>query len=395
MPLLKPNEGENKDDFLDRCMANDVMNEEYPDQSQRAAVCNAQFTVELAEDKSKTKGLSVEIFAVGVWHGIPFTVNDLNAIASAFHSLKEVHKVPLKMGHNEEQDITDGMHALGWVEDVYVANGSDGKPKLFAEFIDMPEIVFSAINQKSYRKVSVELDFGVEHKGTQYSIVLSGVALLGADLPAVNTLADLDHYIDKAPDRLAASRHVVFSSISINDDLEEPNMGDEKRIADLEAALDEQKQATADAQGTVAKFERDEATRLDAENNAKIKFARETVTEIFETAVKEMKITPVQKDNFTKLLNVDDDDAVVGINIEAVKKLIEDNKVTDFSRDQSQGGSHDDQTADDAGDALNTRAMEIQNNNQGMNFSTALERAMREKPELAKQHIRATGSIGD
>lgn len=40
MPMPKPKDGESKEDFLDRCMDDDVMNQEYPDNDQRYAVCN-------------------------------------------------------------------------------------------------------------------------------------------------------------------------------------------------------------------------------------------------------------------------------------------------------------------------------------------------------------------
>jgi len=43
MPLLKPNDGETKKEFIDRCMADDTMQEEFPDESQRYAVCLAQW----------------------------------------------------------------------------------------------------------------------------------------------------------------------------------------------------------------------------------------------------------------------------------------------------------------------------------------------------------------
>ena len=39
MPLPKPIADETQDDFIDRCMASDEMNEEFPDQDQRLAVC--------------------------------------------------------------------------------------------------------------------------------------------------------------------------------------------------------------------------------------------------------------------------------------------------------------------------------------------------------------------
>lgn len=43
MPLPEPKKNETKDAFLKRCMANDVMNREYPENDQRYAVCNQQW----------------------------------------------------------------------------------------------------------------------------------------------------------------------------------------------------------------------------------------------------------------------------------------------------------------------------------------------------------------
>lgn len=43
MPILKPNDGETKEEFINRCMADDTMQKEFPDESQRYAVCLAQW----------------------------------------------------------------------------------------------------------------------------------------------------------------------------------------------------------------------------------------------------------------------------------------------------------------------------------------------------------------
>lgn len=43
MPLPKPKEGEDKDKFINRCMADKTMLSEFPDEKQRYAVCLAQF----------------------------------------------------------------------------------------------------------------------------------------------------------------------------------------------------------------------------------------------------------------------------------------------------------------------------------------------------------------
>jgi len=39
MPIPKPRPGENDDNFIARCMSDETMTEEYPNASQRAAVC--------------------------------------------------------------------------------------------------------------------------------------------------------------------------------------------------------------------------------------------------------------------------------------------------------------------------------------------------------------------
>jgi len=43
MPLPTPNENETHDEFMERCMSNETMQEEYPDEDQRYAVCQTQW----------------------------------------------------------------------------------------------------------------------------------------------------------------------------------------------------------------------------------------------------------------------------------------------------------------------------------------------------------------
>jgi len=57
MPLPTPNSGESQSTFVSRCMGSDVMNREYPEQKQRAAVCYSQFRRKLARHvKGMRKG---------------------------------------------------------------------------------------------------------------------------------------------------------------------------------------------------------------------------------------------------------------------------------------------------------------------------------------------------
>lgn len=59
MPLPKPKKDESHDDFMDRCMGDDVMNKEYPDEKQRYAVCQSQWDNKKSE---QPEGLERRIF---------------------------------------------------------------------------------------------------------------------------------------------------------------------------------------------------------------------------------------------------------------------------------------------------------------------------------------------
>lgn len=50
MPMPKPRKNEKKDDFISRCMGNDTMVKDYPEEDQRAAVCYLQWN-----DKDKNE----------------------------------------------------------------------------------------------------------------------------------------------------------------------------------------------------------------------------------------------------------------------------------------------------------------------------------------------------
>ncbi len=50
MPIPKPKKGEKHDDFMDRCLGDDLMVKDYPDEKQRYAVCQKQW-----DDKDKQK----------------------------------------------------------------------------------------------------------------------------------------------------------------------------------------------------------------------------------------------------------------------------------------------------------------------------------------------------
>lgn len=126
--------------------------------------------------------IEAEIFAVGHWNGRDYSIADLENIAANFRKYHDRIKPPLKLGHNEEHPR--GQPALGWIKDLYV-NGQ----KLVARFAEVPEIVRTAIKKGLYRRISSEL-----WQADDDSLILKAVALLGADIPAVDNLEDLTVY---------------------------------------------------------------------------------------------------------------------------------------------------------------------------------------------------------
>lgn len=331
MPLPKPKAGQTRKDFLDSCMASDVMNSEYPDNKQRYAVCNSQWKKAKRKDNHMDL-IGAEIFASGKWNGLEFSDEDLDEIVSNFENLADVHKIPLKLGHNDDQPMTDGKPALGWVSRVY----RQGK-KLLADFTDMPQVVYDAVKKKLYRTVSVELLNNVQHGDNKYKWVLDAVALLGADHPAVNTLEDLNTLL-ASRSNFSGGRRVAFETVagnakSINyggNDMPEQDVKEliAEAIGPLKEELstlrDQNKSLADENRQLKADKEKFEAERKDAEERArkdKIEFHRKEVKGVLDEAVRSEQILPAAREIFEKQIGIDSDDRVLEINLEDLKKM--------------------------------------------------------------------------
>ena len=61
MPIPKPKDGEKEKDFISRCMSNDTMKEEYPDDDQRLAVCYSTWRKAKESNESKAAPTDFEV----------------------------------------------------------------------------------------------------------------------------------------------------------------------------------------------------------------------------------------------------------------------------------------------------------------------------------------------
>ena len=182
---------------------------------------------------------SVEIMSVGRWNGKDITEEKLDQVIDAFQATKDFSLPVLKLGHNSDQDLLkkDGLPAAGYVANVYKKGN-----KLLADFVDIPDKIFKLIKKKAYKKVSVELYSGLKFDGKTYPTFLGAVALLGADLPAMQNLNDiLSMYTFSQPILQNEENHNnIIEKIEFSlegDRMEKEEL--EKMIADQKKLIDE------------------------------------------------------------------------------------------------------------------------------------------------------------
>lgn len=330
--------------------------------------------------------LKQEILAIGKWNGYEFTLDQLRGIKAAFDALVGAHKVPLKLGHNAEQDMTDGQPALGWVTALDVIND-----KLVATMTDVPEIVSAAINKKLYRNVSVELDRAVSHKGASYEWVLSGLALLGADIPAVNTLNDLGAYMSRDDGSMTRQERVSFTvakgNIPDKPKGEIPMTAEE--AAKMKALEDQNAKLIADGVQLSAKvIERDaqDKVRLEAEATAKFTADKTVFSTEMETMVKDGRLTPAQRDAL--LVECGTAPGLIVAKAKAEFAAKAPGKKPKSEEAAKGDGEKEEGTADVI---LMNRTNKLLAQHPTMTFSAAKHSVMRGDPELARQYIKLTG----
>ena len=196
MPIPKPRRNEPEDKFIARCMADPTMLQEYEDDKQRAGVCYSQWRKpeeeHMADKKATETFTGVEIARTGTFDAmtgrVTFTKKDFDAAEAAYTELAEKHHAPIKLGHDEDQKLLqeDGYPNAGFVENIR----RDGD-RLIADLVDMPQAIADLVKAGRYRARSLEAMRNFEVDGKKYPFVIVGLALLGADLPAVDSLEDV------------------------------------------------------------------------------------------------------------------------------------------------------------------------------------------------------------
>ncbi|QKY79772.1 scaffolding protein [Arthrobacter phage Bumble] len=158
----------------------------------------------------------VELLKAGDWKGLKgralVTKQMLSDIVSAYAD-KEIDRPVIKLGHIDPR--FDGQPAAGWVTNPRLSE--DGNT-LLGDLADMPSRL-AAIVPTAYRRRSVEYKRDVTTpSGRTYSASLTGLALLGAQAPAVKGLEDiLDVYASENPGMEDETTYAEVVSLSFED----------------------------------------------------------------------------------------------------------------------------------------------------------------------------------
>lgn len=243
----------------------------------------------------------VEIFATGKHRGsevVDITESDLQEMVNSFNELQGVggFQPILKLGHDDVQKFfgaRKGAPNLGFVEKLRM-EGS----KILADFTNIPDALFDLIKQRRFNSVSIEMFPKTEFNGKQFKNVLTAVALLGAELPAVKGLKDL------AATLFTEEPEDVFQGDKI--ELKEQDMPFSQEQVDtlVDAAV---AKATKDAKAEftvqldAVTVERDDAikakeTAQESLRTFEADIEKQTAVAMVDKAIEEGKLLPAQKD---------------------------------------------------------------------------------------------------
>jgi FtsZ-binding cell division protein ZapB len=346
--------------------------------------------------------LGRHILREGTWNDVTFTKQDLDDIVNNFHKLKEVHHVPLKFGHNDDQKVTDGQPAIGWIERVY-RKGED----LFADFAHVPQVVMDAIKAKRYRTVSIEVMKDAKLNGEEIKTwFLDAVALLGADQPAVSGLADLaDLSFSRAT--IVDGKRVAFGKAGNFKSRHEESEMDSKELQaaidkavsplndKLDKVMDENatlKTEVSELKSKNATLETEAETRNKKDEAEKIAASRKAAQDVLDTAVRQKAINPAQSETIAKSFGIADDKRVMEINLDDIKSLSGWKEPKDDPRSTTMSRDDDDENDRISLDQQVVRATrKVMANKPDLNYSSAQIIALEADPELARNYANSNG----
>ena len=304
-------------------------------------------TMELAiwENYSQTYELKdVEVFGIGEWKGNKITGEDLDDIVNGTNEIIDKLKPKVKLGHDDKQALLQrtGYPAGGWITKLKRAGD-----KILVDIKEVPKVLYQLIKNGAYKRISSEILDNYNEPSTKkvYKKVLSAIAFLGADLPAVTNLKDIAalYDSDKNANLIIYEKEEKKQTDKVNKTRKEYIMPNGIKITELEGKkyvavedfekLEKEKEAAdkekETAKGFKEKFEAEEKKSKESEEklNKISKEKREAEIKTFvddHCSEKDMRFLPKQKEVLMALVESTSDEKKI--------KFTVDNKETELSQ---------------------------------------------------------------
>jgi len=301
-------------------------------------------TMELAiwEAYSQTYELKdVEVFGIGEWKGNKITDKDLDDIVSGTNEIIDKLKPKVKLGHGDKQALLQrtGLPAGGWITKLKRVGD-----KILVNIKEVPKVLYQLIKNGAYKRISSELLYGYTEPSTKkkYNKVLSAIAFLGADLPAVTNLKDIAALYDfnedanliiyekttKKVDKKRKETYIMPNGIKITEVEGKKFIAveDYEKIEKEKETIEKEKE---EAKGFKEKFEAEEKKSKEAEEKLN-KISKEKREAEIKTLIddhcsdKDMRFLPKQKEVLMALVESTSDEKKI--------KFTVDDKETELSQ---------------------------------------------------------------
>ena len=304
-------------------------------------------TIELAiwEAYSQTYELKdVEVFGTGEWNKHKITEEDLDNIVNGTNEIIDKLKPKVKLGHDDKQELLhkSGLPAGGWITKLKRVGN-----KILVDIKEVPKVLYNLVKNGAYKRISSEILYDYTEPSTKkkYAKVLSAIAFLGADLPAVTNLKDIAALYDadenanliiyekvenKQTDKVEKTRkeYIMPNGIKITEVEGKKFVAveDFEKLEKEKEAADKEKET---AKGFKEKFEAEEKKSKESEEklNKISKEKREAEIKTFvddHCSEKDMRFLPKQKEVLMALVESTSDEKKI--------KFTVDNKETELSQ---------------------------------------------------------------
>jgi cation transport regulator ChaB len=301
-------------------------------------------TMELAllEAYSQTYELKgVEVFGTGEWNKHKITDEDLDNIVNGTNEIIDKLKPKVKLGHDDKQELLQksGLPAGGWITKLKKVGN-----KILVDIKEVPKVLYELIKNGAYKRVSSEILYDYTEPSTKkrYAKVLSAIAFLGGDLPAVTNLKDIAALYDdvneeailiiyekkptqKVENKKKGVEYIMVNGIKVTEFENKKFVAveDFEKLEKEKEAADKEKET---AKGFKEKFEAEEKKSKESEEklNKISEEKREAEIKTFtdsHCSEKDLRFLPKQKEILMTLIESTSDEKIIKFTLD--KKEVE------------------------------------------------------------------------